>query len=242
MNRVKAGIFSLTGLAPADDDGSYLRWHLLDHMPEQFQLPGIVHAQRWIADGDLVDARIVSSDELDTIGNVVNYLAGDPVQRTIDDFMELGRRLGEVGRFPEVRPGLQLRVHALLKWYSSKRAEISAEVVPWRPHRGVLLIVESPENLDTSEWLRWLHTEHHPALLDKPGVAGVWMYGSTTTWNLPAVCQGDPQYTTVVYLDDDPLTVSRSLATLVESRWSSGAVRPLWAGPLRSMIEWEAWR
>ena len=56
MIRVKAGIFSLT--APADDDGSYLRWHLLDHMPEQYQLPGIVHGLRWIADRDYVDHRL----------------------------------------------------------------------------------------------------------------------------------------------------------------------------------------
>lgn len=52
MNRVKAGFFSFTAAAPPDDDGSYLRWHLLDHMPEQYQLPGIVLGLRWIADGD----------------------------------------------------------------------------------------------------------------------------------------------------------------------------------------------
>ena len=41
MNRVKAAFFSFTPPAPPDDDGSYLRWHLLDHMPEQYRLPGI---------------------------------------------------------------------------------------------------------------------------------------------------------------------------------------------------------
>jgi hypothetical protein len=36
MNRIKAGVFSLTRPAPSgDDDGSYLRRHLLDHMPER---------------------------------------------------------------------------------------------------------------------------------------------------------------------------------------------------------------
>ena len=58
MIRVRAGIFSLTAPAPPDDDGSYLRWHLLDHMPEQYQLPGIVHGLRWIADGDYVGHRL----------------------------------------------------------------------------------------------------------------------------------------------------------------------------------------
>jgi hypothetical protein len=86
-----------------------------------------------------------------------------------------------------------------------------------------------------------LHSDHYPAVLATPGVAGAWMYGTTNTWNLHPAAQGDPQYTTVIYLDEDPLTTTRTLTALVEERWRSGAVRPLFAGPLRTMIEWEAW-
>ena len=50
MIRVKAAFFSITPPAPPDDDGSYLRWHLLDHMVEQYQLPGIQYALRYIAE------------------------------------------------------------------------------------------------------------------------------------------------------------------------------------------------
>jgi hypothetical protein len=68
------------------------------------------------------------------------------------------------------------------------------------------------------------------------------MYGSTNTWNLHPSTQGDPQYITVIYLDDDPLATTKALAPVVEDRWRSDAVRPLFAGPLRTMIQWEAWR
>lgn len=242
MIRIKAAFFSLTPPAPPDDDGSYLRWHLLDHMVEQYQLPGIQLALRYIADGAYLDGRIVAGGHLEPVGNVVNYLVGDPVQQTHDDFMELGRRLRENGRFPETRPSLQLRMPALLRWYAAPTALISAEVVPFRPHRGIVLIVEEPTRADVSSWLQWLHTNHYPAVLSTPGVAGAWMYGSTTTWDLQPATQGDPQYTTVIYLDEDPLTTVRALAPVVHERWRSDAVRPLFAGPLRSMIEWEAWR
>ena len=67
--RVRAGIFSLTAAAPPDDDGSYLRWHLLDHMPEQYQLPGIVHGLRWIADGDYPQHRLAAHGPLGQVGN-----------------------------------------------------------------------------------------------------------------------------------------------------------------------------
>ena len=241
MIRVKAAFFSLTPPQPADDDGSYLQWHLLDHMPEQYQLPGIQYALRYIADSGYRGDTIATSAQLGDVGNLVNYLVGDPVQQTHDDFMELGGRLAENGRFPEVRPSLQLRMPALLNWHASPQALISAEVVPFRPHRGVVVAIEEPTTGDVAAWLRWLHTDHYPSLLATPGVAGVWTYGSTATWNLHPVLQGEAQYTTVIYLDEDPLDVTKAIAPLVEERWQSGAVRPLFAGPLKSMIRWEAW-
>jgi hypothetical protein len=131
---------------------------------------------------------------------------------------------------------------ALLHWYASPHAQISAEVVPFRPHRGVLLVVEEPaEGEDMPAWLQWIHAEHIPALLATPGTAGAWMYGTTGTWNLHPATQGDPQYTTVIYLDEDPLATTAALAPIVEQRWQSGAVRPMFAGPLRTMIRWDAW-
>jgi hypothetical protein len=242
MIRVKAAFFSFTAPARPDDDGSYLRWHLLDHMPEQYQLPGIQFALRYIADGEYLTSRIAATGDLAEVGNLVNYLVGDPVQQTHNDFMELGPRLAEMGRYPDRRPFLQLRMPALLSWYGAPRALISAEVVPFRPHRGVVVIVEEPAGEDTASWLQWLHTDHHPAVLATPGVAGVWMYGSTSTWQLRPSTQGGPQYTTVIYLDDDPLAVTKALGGVVEDRWRSGVVRPVFAGPLRTMIDWEAWR
>ena len=130
----------------------------------------------------------------------------------------------------------------MLKWYAAPRVLVSPEVVPFRPHRGVLFLVEEPGGDRTSEWLQWLHATHHPELLVANGVAGIWMYGSTRTWQLHPSFFTGRQYVTVIYLDDDPLATARALTPLVEQRWKSAAVRPLFAGPMRSMIQWEAWR
>jgi hypothetical protein len=242
MIRVKAAFFSLTPPGPPDDDGSYLRWHLLDHQPEQYQLPGIQLSLRYIADGEYLQSRIAANGHLADVGNVVNYLVGDPVEQTHEDFMQLGPRLAELGRYPDRRPYLQLRMPALLRCYAAPQALVSAEVVPFRPHRGVVVILEEPTGDDPAGWLRWLQTDHYPSLLDTPGVAGAWMYGDTSTWKLHPATQGTPQYTTVVYLDDDPLATTMAVRPLIEERWSSGAVRPLFAGPLRTMVQWDAWR
>ena len=241
MMRVKAGIFSLTPPAGPDDDGSYLRWHLLDHQPEQYQLPGIAYALRWIADGDYLTSRIASAGHLTEVGNVVNYLVSDPVEQTAEDFLRLGAQLAEVGRFPEVRPSLQLRLLGLQQAYAAPGALISPDIVPFRPHRGVVVIVEEPVVDDHSDWLQWLHTTHYPELMEVPGVAGAWMFGATSTWKLGPNFGTSPQSITVVYLDEDPLATTSALTPLIEKRWASGQVRPLFAGPLRTMIDWEAW-
>lgn len=240
VNRVAAGFFSLTPPAPADDDGGYLRWHLLDHMPEQYSIPGIVQGMRWIADGDYAKHRVVGNGELADLGNAVCYLMSEPVQPTYDAFMDLGARLREVGRFPEVRPSLQTRLLALESCHAAPAAMVSAEVVPFRPHRGVLLIVEEPNDSETA-WHNWLVAEHHPALLHLDGIAGVWSFHSTDTWALRPTCEGPPQRITVVFLDADPIATTNAVSSKIEERWSSRAVRPIFAGPLRTMIEWEVW-
>lgn len=240
VNRVKAGIFSFTAAAPPGDDGSYLRWHLLDHMPEQYRLPGIVYGLRWIADGAYPSARLASHGPLGQIGNAVHYLVGDPVQDTLDDFIDLGRTLRDIGRMPSMRPLLQIGGLPLLQCHAAPQSAVSAEVVPFRPHRGVLLIVEEPRGPRFDQWLNWSVAEHYPALLAAPGTAGAWMFGPT--WNpAPRGWRSEPQYITVVYLDNDPLAVAAAVAPLVEERWRSDAVQPLFAGPLRSMISWQAW-
>jgi hypothetical protein len=240
VNRVRAGFFSITPPAPADDDGSYLRWHLLDHMPEQYSLPGLVHAQRWAADADLARHCLAAAEPLAEVGGVVNYLFGEPVQKTYDDFMALGGRLRDLGRFPEFRPSLQLRLLALRDWYAAPAAAVSAEVVPFRPHRGVLLLVEEPAG-DDAAWDEWLAREHYPELLKAPGVAGVWRYTTSPEWVVLPTCEGGPQHTTVIYLDGDVAATTESLHAAVERRWETGAVRPVFAGPLGNPVQWDAW-
>jgi hypothetical protein len=240
VNRVAAGFFSITPPAPPDDDGSYLRWHLLDHMPEQYSLPGLVLGARWVADGDYPEHVFTASAPLENVGGVVNYLFADPVQQTYDDFMALGGHLAEVGRFPERRPSLQTRLLALDGAYAAPQAKVSAGVVPFRPHRGVVLIVERPVG-DLEHWREWLRDQHYPSLLEADGVAGIWSYGSSDAWTVLPSCDGDPQLVTVIYLDADPLRSTAALQPLIEARWTSGAVRPEYAGPLRTMVSWDVW-
>ena len=233
MNRVRAGFFSLTPPSPPDDDGSYLRWHLLDHMPEQYSIPGVVLGSRWIADGEYGDHVIVASHELGPVGGVVSYLFADPVQQTYDEFMALGAHLAVVGRFPERRPSLQTRLHALADAHAAPSAKVSAEVLPFRPHRGVLLVIEDPAKTTS-------RPENIDPVLAVDGVAGIWSFVATNDWTVLPSCQGEPQRVTLIYLDRDPLETTATLRPLLEQQWDG--VAPAFAAPFRTMVRWDAWQ
>jgi hypothetical protein len=49
MNKVKVGFFSFTEITDPSEHRSYNEWHQLDHMPEQYPLPGMAFGQRWVS-------------------------------------------------------------------------------------------------------------------------------------------------------------------------------------------------
>lgn len=55
-----------------------------------------------------------------------------------------------------------------------------------------------------------------------------------TTWR---TCRRSPKWQ-----PREPLATTIALAPTVEERWRSAAVRPVFAGPMRTMVSWEAWR
>ncbi len=99
--------------------------------------------------------------------------------------------------------------------------QVSDEVVPFRPHRGVYVIV-SPES--------GTHTAAD-RLLAVDGVAGVWSFTSTTAATNPMWTPGAHRVT-VCYLDDEPLQVAETIAPVLEGQ-------PLLAGPFESLVRWD---
>ena len=241
MNRVKVGFFSVSDRGESDDDPedrAYLGWHQLDHMPEQYQLPGMIHGQRWVSNDDCRAARAVASGAFEHVHHVVLYLMGDPAEQTLDDFFDLGSRLAHLGRFPRDLPRRFLGALRLLEARASPRALVSAEVVPFRPNRGIYLIVEQPADSDRLDpYLRWRHDEQLARLVTTPGVAGAWVFATAARYRRGRYTEGDYRIT-VCYLDGDPSTAARGLAPLMEEAWRDAPVTPLLAAPLASLVPW----
>jgi hypothetical protein len=239
MNKIKVGFFSLSRWAADGDDRAYLEWHQLDHMPEQYQLPGLLLGQRWASTPACEKARAAAVDDWAETAHVVCYLMGNPVEETLDEFFTLGRALAEKGRMARSLPSQYLAGLRLLEAQAAPRTLVSSDVVPYRPHQGVYLIVEEPTGEATQDdYLQQLHTDVLPTLVSVDGVAGALTFGTTPAIRRPAFSTGRYRITTC-YLDADPATVGRRLEPVLAGIWEKAPVRPLLAAPFESMMRWD---
>ena len=250
-NPIRLGFFSLSGHAEGVDDATYLRWHLLDHQPEQHTLPGLRHSTRWRTDEACLEARLVADDHLAAVRHAVAYLMGDPVDETLRAFLALAGRLREEDRMPHRAPSLLLGAMELVRAAAAPSAVVSPAAVPFRAHRGVLLVVEAPvAGVDVGEWEAWVDGPHLAELLAVDGVAGAYRYRTTDLagigpaqgerYGMPVWDPGD-RTLTVVFCDDDPVATTARAEPVVRRRWEDGSVVPELAAPLRSTVTHAAW-
>ena len=112
-------------------------------------------------------------------------------------------------------------------------------MVPFRPHRGIYLIVEEPpDGAAQDAAIQRMHVEVLPDLVSVPGVAGAWTFGTTPSIRRSMFSDGAYRMT-VCYLDDDPATVGERLAPLVDRLVGDCTGRPLLAAPYESMMIWD---
>lgn len=241
--RVALGYFSLSGHAEDGDDRAYLGWHALDHMPEQYQLPGMVLGQRWAATAPCRAARVAAAEGWADVEHVVCYLMGDPLEDTLDGFLALGRQLAERGRFPLHLPSRFRGGLRLVGAHAAPRVLVGAAVVPFRPHLGVYLVVEDAGDGSGSGMGPGAAEDAGaaglvPSLLSVDGVAGVWVFANTPAVRRDNFSPGD-QRVTLCYLDDDPATVAERLAPVLQASWAGSGARPLLAAPYESLVRWD---
>jgi hypothetical protein len=235
---IEAGFVTFTEVTADGDHRAYNEWHQLDHLPEQFRIPGIAFGERWVLSPECAEQAVPVAEPLDDFHYVTLYLMRGPLSETLDQFAAVRERLTDLGRFYPHRRTALSGAWRFLSAAAAPRVLVAAEVVPYRPALGVYVVVEEPAD-GYDVYARRLHTDQVPALLDVPGVAGVWSFG-TRLWGFAASggAGADATRITVMFLDRPPLDVAGEVAELVRRGWEAGAVRPRFAGPLLAITPW----
>jgi hypothetical protein len=239
-DKVKVGFFSFTEITDPAEHRAYNEWHMLDHMPEQYPLEGLAYGQRWVATPACARASVVREAPLDAVHYLTLYLMTEPVTRTLHEFLDLGRQLHALGRFHQHRKSHFSGPLRVLETAAAPRVLVSAAAVPYRPNRGVYVVVEETRDRNAlAARTRWLHAEHHDALLAVPGVAGLWTFTTSTEFRDQPWDTGDRRIT-VVWLDDEPLTVAPKLDEVDAARRARDDVaRVSYAGPFETVYPWQ---
>jgi hypothetical protein len=240
MNKVRAGFFSFTEILNGEHR-SYNEWHQLDHMPEQFPIPGIAYGQRWVQSPRCREARLVAEPLLAPVHYMTLYLMTEPLERTLDEFRHLGAELATMGRWHHHRhahfSGALMRLHS----YASPRVRVSGESIPYRPTRGIFVSVQEVTDPGALEpFLAWEEGHIHRALA-VPGVAGIWTFASHPVVSERRNPLPFPMRINVLYLDDDPVeTTGRLVEFGAEDRWTGHpAVRHVLVAPFETVIPWQ---
>jgi len=208
-------------------DAEYLEWHGLDHLPEQYRIVGLRSGARWVSTTACRAARAASEPPYDSVDHVVAYLFANPVDPALDTFFALGKDLREAGRMPTLLPPVELGGYRVIDKAAAPRVLVGADVLPWRPTRGVYLLLEDG-------------TCGSPAdLLEVAGVAGAWTFTGTDTLHARLASTAG-RCLTVLYLDDDPPLVGGRLDAPLHERWTAAGATPLLAAPFVTVTPW-AW-
>ncbi len=226
MNKVKAGFFSFTEVPEVAEHRSYNQWHQLDHMPEQFTLPGIAFGQRWVSTPACTAGRAVSEKRFAPVHYVTLYLMTEPLDQTLADFRALAAHLRAEDRFHSVRIAHLSGAFDLQDSTVARRVLVSAEAVPYRPNRGVYVIVEERTEVAGP----WLADDALADLVEVDGVAGAWGFAAP-----------DGERITVCFLDGDPGEVAATMRRVVAGRWDDGRCRPLLAAAFETITpgQWD---
>jgi hypothetical protein len=221
---VRVIFVSMSAREPGGRDADYLAWHSLDHRPEQYRLAGLRHSLRLVSTPACRAARAFSDSHHDAVDHVMTYYFSESA--AFDRFGALSSALGG-SRRPFRLPTVEAGYFGLAGKIAARRAISGADVIPWRPARGVYLIIE--------------RGAESPAMLAQvDGVAGIWWHDGGTS-PVPGFPDNGGVRLIYCFLDDDPLATAERLYRPLAQRWATGVVVPLLAAPFYTVVpfEWE---
>ncbi|TGD73414.1 hypothetical protein E4634_10290 [Mangrovimicrobium sediminis] len=213
---------SMSKRHPEGYDADYLRWHSLDHRPEQQRLRTLRTSLRVVSTPACRTARAAGCDGYECVDHAMFYFfAGRDAG--MKEFYDLAVALNQAGRSPFIMPPVNRGAYTLDGAQAAPRIRTGRDVLPWYPVRGLYLLLEEGAAPPLAL----------PAL---DGVAGIY-HATSFDCDLAGIAAG--QKLTLLFLDEDPAATAGTLRPLLEARWAEGTARPLLAAPFHCVVPYE---
>jgi hypothetical protein len=215
---------SLSTRHPRGLDEAYLRWHALDHEPEQHRLRTVWASRRYVSTPACRAVRAISDERYEPIDYVMTYMFEAPVD--FEAWVALQQALRTAGRDVDRVPILERGLYRVVGKVAAPGITVGADVLPRRPATGVYILIERGPTSARE-------------LADVPGVAGVWWAVGEQTHPLFATTDNAGLQTTYCFLDDDPVDVAHRIRPVLDARWASAGAMPLLAGPFYTVVPFD---
>jgi hypothetical protein len=248
----RRAFFGFTALTDPTRHAEYNEWHQLDHLPENLLQPGVAWGDRWVLTPDCAELSVVGDPAHAGHQYALMYWFRDPAEASVAVWREVNERTIHWGRRPELswtsrRP---LGFFNPVKGYVHPRVLVSADALPFRPHRGVWLSitqVQAPQSPAAVALFRRYDREWLPSLLACPGVAGAWTFSyAAPPDGFGSTGAGNPEspgslVLRLLYLDADPTATTRAIHA-TRGAWADEAAeveRVVLAAPFRTITPWQ---
>jgi len=134
-----AAFFGLVETPEGKGVQAYEDWHADDHQPENWALPEVVYANRWVADDAHRAARCVGDERLARAQFLITYFFKEPLEEALAGWNGLAQTLRAQGRMFDERDLHLGSVFECAGGEVSGEIPHSAAALPYRRHRGVFL-------------------------------------------------------------------------------------------------------
>jgi len=232
--------FSLSELTDATRHRASMQSYQLDLQPEIMNSPGVALAERWVRPADCAAVGTGSDAALAATHYAELVLFRAPADASIRAYQETCERAVQLGQ-DRVCMNFQLQEFFVpLKAYATPRILVAPEVVPFRPARGLYVIVSRFLTHDAAAEaaFRWYDETRIPDLLGCRGAAGAWLLATEALFHWQRDLTQPALRLVLVWLDGDPL----EFAADVRQRTlpgNSAVEKILFAGPLRTIVPWQ---
>ena len=214
----------------------YNWWHANDHKAELSGAHGVALGMQWVSPPKYTEARLATDPAVSRAQYLSSFLLSEPLEETLKAFSEVSSRIRGEDRIITYREVHFTDRFSFVGGRVAPWTGCSLEALPYRPHRGVFLVlVDLVDSKKREAVAQWYDQVHGPDMLTVKGVAGY--FGFASEAEAPA-----QRFMHLFFLDQDPLEMVADLHMKLP-RWGAAgrlleddkAVKPLLIGPFQSI-------
>ena len=208
-------VVSMATRHPDAADAEYLRWHTLDHRPEQHRLPAVRASLRLVSTPACRSARAISDGPLNAVDHVMTYFFSD--RDGLRGFYELATALGSANRKVPLLPPVERGVYEVHSKAAARRVKVGSECAALAARSGGVFAGRAGIGISQ-------------ATAGSRGRRRCLVGGVAQVDAGVASAQGN-QSITYCFVDDNPVATAEGLRPVLNDRWANPAIEPLFAAP-----------